>query len=71
MSEEWLEKNHLSDKWIKAKYRCTSLMGCKIYGRTRHAGRCKCIPCDLLEVTFPDGKTILFPEHQTSEVKPQ
>ena len=59
-SEEWLEKNHLSDRWIKAKYRCMALMGCKVYGSTRHAGRCKCIPCEHLEVTHPDGEKSYF-----------
>lgn len=62
MSDEWLEKNHLSDRWIKAKYVCEALMGCRIYGRTRHAGRCKCIPCKHLKVIHPDGKISYFIE---------
>jgi len=61
MSEEWLEKNHLSDRWINAKYRCTALMGCITYPyATRHAGRHKCIPCKRLEVTHPDGEISEF-----------
>ena len=54
---EWLDQNFLSDRWIKAKYKCTKeTKGCAIISVwTKKAGRCKCIPCEFLEVTHPDG----------------
>ena len=60
---EWLDLNFLSDRWIKAKYKCIKeTKGCaRISVWTKKAGRCKCIPCEFLEVTHPDGSvTTLF-----------
>lgn len=57
MSKEWLEENHLSERWIKAKYKCLKTSkGCRVHSvLTRQAGRCKCIPCEFLQVAFPNG----------------
>jgi len=57
VTQDWLEQNCYSDRWINAKYKCVKeTKGCNIYPtRPRIAGRCKCIPCKFLKVVFEDG----------------
>lgn len=67
--QKWLDDNWMSERWIKGKFKCLKeTPKCAVYPWADHrAGRSKCIPCEYLEVTHPDGSTTSFKQTKRTE----